>query len=76
MIQESQSSVFWFQGVGDIRACAQPEVTILHLGGGLSCYRRTQRHVLDCSVYPFRRNQDPAHRLHYCFWTAPPLGAV
>ena len=24
-------------------------------------------------VYPLRRNQDPAPRLHYCSLTAPPL---
>ena len=51
-------------------SCAQPEVTILHLGGGLSSYRRTQRY---CYVYSLRRNQDPAPRLHYCFLTSPPL---
>ena len=51
-------------------SCAHPEVTILHLGGGLSSYRRTQRY---CSVYSLRRNQYPAPRLHYCFFTAPPL---
>ena len=27
-------------------SCAQAEVTILHLGGGLSSYRRTQRYWL------------------------------
>ena len=46
------------------------EGTILHLGGGLSSCRRTQRY---CSVYPLRRSQDPAPRLHYFFLTAPPL---
>ena len=49
---------------------AQPEVTLLHLGGGLNSCRRTQRY---CYVYSLRRNQDPALRLHYCFLTAPPL---
>ena len=48
-------------------SCAQPEVTILHLGRGLSSCRRTQWF---CYVYFFRRNQDPAPRLHYCFLTA------
>ena len=52
------------------KSCAQPEVTILHLGGGLSSYRRTQRY---CYIYSLRRHQDPAPRLHYCFLTAPPL---
>ena len=35
VFQESQSSVFWFQFLWGPRTCAQPEVTILHLGGGL-----------------------------------------
>ena len=48
---------------------AQPEVTILHMGGGLSSCRRTQRY---CYVYPFRRNWDPAPSLHCCFLTSPP----
>ena len=51
-------------------SCAQAEVTILHLGWGLSSSRRTQRY---CYVYSLRRNQDPARRLHYYFLTAPPL---
>ena len=38
-------------------SCAQPEVTILHLDGGLSSCRRTQRY---CDIYPLRRKQDPA----------------
>ena len=50
--------------------CAQPEVTVLHLGGGLSSCRRTQRY---CHVYSFKRNQDFVPSLHYCFLTAPPL---
>ena len=49
---------------------AQPEVTILHLGGGLSSYRRTQRY---CYVYSLRRNQDPTPSLHYCPLAAFPL---
>ena len=52
------------------KSCAQPEVTILHPGRGLSSYRRTQRYCYVCS---FRRNQDPVPWLHYCFLTAPPL---
>ena len=51
-------------------SCAQLEVTILHLGWGLSSCRRTQRY---CHVYSFRRNQDFVPSLHYCFLTAPPL---
>ena len=38
-------------------SCAQPEVTILHLTGGLSSCRRAQRNRYVCSL---RRNQDPA----------------
>lgn len=39
-------------------------------GWGLSSYRRTQRY---CSVYSFRRNQDPAPGLLCCFLTASPV---
>ena len=49
--------------------CAQPEVTIVHPGGGLSSYRKTQRY---CNVYPLRRKGDPAPWLCYCFLTAFP----
>ena len=45
-------------------SCVQPEV--IHLGGGLSFCRRTQRHCL-------RGNQDPTPSLHYCFLAAPCL---
>ena len=51
-------------------SCAQPEVAILHLGGGLSSHRRTQRYHY---MHSLKRNQDPATRLHYHFLTAPPL---
>ena len=40
-------------------SCVQAEVTILHLGGGLSSYRRTQRFCY-IPVYSLRKNQDPA----------------
>ena len=50
-------------------SCAQPEVTILHLGGSLSSCRRTQRY---CYAYSLRRNQDPAPRPYHPL-TAPPL---
>ena len=53
-------------------ACAQPEIPILPLGGGLS-YSEELRDVSDCSVCPLRRSQYPAPRLHYCFLTVPPL---
>ena len=55
---------WWGNRVVFQESCAQPEVTILHLGGGLSSCRRTQRY---CYVYPSRSNQD------YCILIAPPL---
>ena len=51
-------------------SCAQPEVTILHLGRGLSLCWRTG---IYCYVYSLWRNQDPAPGLHCCFSAAPPL---
>ena len=51
------------------KSCAQPEVTVVHPGGGLSSYRKTQRY---CNVYPLRGNQDPAPWLSYSFLTAFP----
>ena len=50
-------------------SCAQPEVTILHLGGGLISYRGTQ---IYCYIYSLMANQDPALCLYYCL-TVPPL---
>ena len=43
---ESQWSAFWFQPVWGPCACVQPEVTILHLGRGLSFSRRTQKYIV------------------------------
>ena len=57
----------WFQPIWGPCAYAQPEVVILHLGVGLISYRRTQRNVSGCYIYPLRRNQDPASWLHYFF---------
>ena len=37
---------------------------------GFQFCRRTQSY---CSVYPLKRNQDPAARLNYCFLTVPLL---
>ena len=34
--------------------CAQPEVTVLHLGEGLAAYKRTRRYRY---VHPLRKNQ-------------------
>ena len=45
-------------------SCAQPEVTILHLGECLSFCRRTQR---QCCVYYLRRNQDLTPKLTLLF---------
>ena len=46
---------WWGNRAAFQESCAQPEVTILHLGGGLSSCRRTQR----CwEVYSFWRNLD------------------
>ena len=45
--------------------CAWPEVTILHLNGGLGSYRLIQRY---CGVYSLKRTQDP--RVHSCVLAA------
>ena len=47
------------------KCCAQPEVTILHLGGGLSSYKIDQRY---CYIYSWRRSQDPASRVLFFPW--------
>ena len=74
MFQEFQSSVFWFQPLDcGQRACAQSEITIHHLGGGLRSYRRIHRCASDHFEHPLRRNQDTSPSLHYRFWTAFPL---
>ena len=52
------------------KCCAQPEVTILHLGGGLSSYKIDQRY---CYIYSWRRSQDPASRVLFFSLTDPPL---
>ena len=51
-------------------SCPQPEVTILHLGGGLSSCKRTQRY---CYAYSLRRNQHPASRLYPHLTATPPF---
>ena len=60
---------WWVSMVVFQESCAQPEVTVVHPGGGLNSYRKTQRY---CNVYPLRGNQDPAPWLSYCFLTAFP----
>ena len=57
---------WWGNMVVFQESCAQPEVTIFHLHGGLSSWWRTQRH-------PLRRRQDPVLLLHYCFLGTPLL---
>ena len=49
--------------------CDQPEIIILHLAGGLSSGRSTQRYYY---IQSLGRNQDAAPRQHYCF-LIPPL---
>ena len=44
---------------------AQSEVANLHLDGDFSSCRRSQRYY----VHSLGKNQDPALRLHYCFFT-------
>ena len=67
MFQESQPSVFWFQPVWGPSACAQPEVTILHQGGGLSSCRRAQRCTRLFCTSP-QEEPGPAPSLHCCFF--------
>ena len=67
---------FWSVGGEVAGRCSRNlvfrEVTILHLGGGLSSSRRAQRYC-HVSIYPLRRNQDPALSVHCCSLTVPPL---
>ena len=62
----------WWWGNRELfqESCAQPEVTFLHLGEGFNSCRRTQRY---CYAFSFRRNQDPALPVHYCFLSVSPL---
>ena len=64
MFQESQSSAFQFQPVWGLPAWGQQAVTLLHLDGGLSFFRATQRYASDCYLYPFRRNQESGNSNH------------
>ena len=56
--------------LSDPMDCSLPGSSIHGIFQARVLCRRAQRHG---SVYPLRRNQDPALRLHYCFLTAPPL---
>ena len=49
-------------------SCTQPEVTVLHVGGGLSFCWTIQRNFY---IYSLRKNQDPTPRLHCCFLIVP-----
>lgn len=51
VVQESQSSAFCSSSVGGPRACAQPQVTIVHLGGGLGSCGRAQSGVSSCYAH-------------------------
>ena len=73
VFQESQSSPFWFWPVWGPHAYAQPEVTILHLGGGLSLCRRTQKYASDFMYIPRGGSRNLAPSLQYCVLTAFPL---
>ena len=70
-------SIFWFQ-----RTCRHHVVAILHLGGGLSFRKTTQRYGSDVSYIPWGGTRSPAAVLwlncclsYYYFscWTAFPL---
>ena len=66
MLQESQSSAFWFQPVWGPYASAQPEVSSLHLDEGVSSYGRTQRYAhirLVCAYFQEKLGLSPC--LHY-----------
>ena len=61
---------WWGNRVGLQESCAQPEVIILHLGGGLSSCRATQRL---CYISSLKRNRDPALLLLDCSSSLQPL---
>ena len=59
-----QRSTFWYQSVWGPRSCAQPEVTMLHLGGALVPIE--DRSDMHCYVPPLWKKQDTGPSLHYC----------
>jgi len=61
-----QGSAFWYQPVWCRRACAQPEVTMLHLGGALIPIEDLRD--MHCYVPPLWRKQDTGPLLHYFFF--------
>lgn len=77
VFQESQTSAFCFQTVCGTCACAQPEVTLLYLGGGsFSSCRRTQEiyiRLLCMSLCTAGRLQDPAPIAALLFLNCFPL---
>lgn len=71
VVRESWSLASWFQQVWGPRACAQPEVPILPLGGALAPVE--VGYVSNCSPHPPGRKQDQAGigpALPYCFFLA------
>ena len=52
-------------------SCAQPEVAIFYLGGCGPEYLQKNSEIYSEYIYSLSRNQDPAPRLLYCFFTAP-----
>ena len=61
-----QEFAFWYQPVWCPRACAQPEVTILHLGGALVPIEDLSD--MHCCVPHLWRKQDTGPLLQYCFF--------
>ena len=59
-----QGSTFWYQPVWCPCSCAQPEVTMLHLGGDLVPIEAL--HDMHCYMPPLWRKQDSGPLLHYC----------
>ena len=73
-LRQSPDELLWFLRLSDCDLLWNEERFIKYLTSsicwGFQFCRRAQRY---CHVYPLRRNQDPAPRLHYCFLTASPL---
>lgn len=67
VFSESQSSTFWFQPIWGPHACAQPEVTNLHLGGDPGSIEELKDRY-QIVMHTLRRSQDPAPCLHCCLF--------
>ena len=61
----------WHNRVVLRESWAQPEVTIFHLGWGPQFLLKNLK--VFCYVSSFKRNQDPASWLRYCFLASPSL---